>query len=183
MIIRKIEDKDIRDLIAYNSKTYSDRESVEESFNYRFNNNPFSVNTTNESLIVFNTDNSIIGQALMMPSMLGFGGQTSPVLWGMDFFVDKSFRGITGTLLLKKAIEVKNHFGVGLSETALELHLYFGEYIAGYLTKYYRLTSLLGLLKTPFYKKTNHKRSYKFPENLKIRGGRFTRVCDAAEIA
>ena len=183
MIIRNIKEEDLRDLITYNIKTYSDREKIDESFDYRFYNNPFSKDTITESLVVFDNENNIIGQALMMPSKLGFEGQVYPIEWGMDFFVDKSFRGLTGTLLLKKAIEVGNHFGVGLSDTALELHLHFGEHISGYLEKYFRLSSIRGLLKTPFNKKADRIRSYKFPEELKIKGGKFIRVYDPAEIA
>ncbi len=183
MIIRKIEDKDIKDLITYNLKTFSERDNIEKTFNYRFNSNPCNKDSANESLVVLNTDNNIIGQALMMPSKLGYEGQVYPVVWGMDFFVDKSFRGLAGTLLIKKAIEVGNHFGVGLSNTALQVHLYFGEYIAGYLNRYFRLTSLRGLLNTPFNRKPGKIRSYKFPEELKIRGGKFIRVHNPAEIA
>jgi hypothetical protein len=183
MIIRKITEEDLQGLINYNIKTYPDRDKIEESFNYRFYSNPFSKGTTNESLLVSDPENNIIGQALMMHSKLGLKGQEYPIVWGMDFFVDKSFRGLTGTLLLKKAIEVGNHFGVGLSDTALELHLHFGEHIAGYLYKYFRLTSIRGLLKTPFTNKADKTRSYKFPEELKIKGGKFVRVHDPAEIA
>ncbi len=182
MIIRKIKEEDLQDLITYNIKTYSDRDKIEDSFNYRFYDNPYCANTTNESLIVFDSDNNLIGQALMMPSKLGFEGKVYPIVWGMDFFVDKSFRGLTGTLLLKKAIEVENHFGVGLSDTALELHLHFGEHIAGYLNKYFRLGSIRGLLKTPFNRNIDKVRSYKFPEELKIKGGKFIRVYNPAEI-
>ena len=65
MIIRKVKEEDLQDLIAYNIKTYSERDKIDESFNYRFYNNPYCANTTNESLIVFDPDNNIIGQALM----------------------------------------------------------------------------------------------------------------------
>jgi len=181
MVIRKFGDKDIQRLIQYNIKTYSERDKVEESFSYRFDNNPCNGDSTDESLVVEDRDNNIIGQALMMPTKICFGGKVFPAFWGMDFFVDKSFRGITGANLLKKAIEVENHFGVGLSKTALDLHLHFGEYIAGYLKKYVRLSTVLGFLKIIFHKE-EQSRAYKFPEILNIRGGKFTRVHDADEL-
>jgi hypothetical protein len=182
MVIRKIGDKDTRHLIEYNIKTYGERDKIEESFSYRFDNNPCNGDSSNESLVVENEDGQIIGQALMMPTRIGFGGKVFPAYWGMDFFVDKRFRGITGVHLLKKAIAVENHFGVGLSKTALGLHLHFGEYIAGYMKKYIRLSSVLGLCKIILNKEEPSK-SNRFPETLNVSGGRFTRVHDPEELA
>ncbi len=182
MVIRKIGDKDIRNLIDYNIKTYSERDKVEESFAYRFDNNPCNGDSSNESLVVENQDGQFIGQALMMPTKIGFEGKVFPAYWGMDFFVDKSFRGITGVNLLKQAIAVENHFGVGLSKTALGLHLHFGEYIAGYMKKYIRLSSVLGLCKI-ILNKEEHSKANRFPETLNVSGGKFTRVRDPEELA
>ena len=182
MIIRKIEDKDLNDLIQFNSKIYPRRINIEESIKYRFYHNPFITKLSNENIIAKDSNDNIVGQVLMLPSELIYNKVKYPVYWAIDFFVDETSRGYSGFIIAKKAVSVNYHFGVGVSDIALKLHLALGERIAGYLVKYVKFSSLFSILKFIKKNKSGLIKSYVFPESIEIKGGKFIRVYDSKDI-
>jgi len=182
MIIRRIEDQDIKELIEFNIRTYKERDKIGESFKYRYLNSPFKESFKDESLIAINEDNRIVGQALLLPSRLYYKGTEYPVYWGMDYFVEESFRGLSGVVLVKKTIEHENHFGAGLTKISLGVHLATGEKIVGYLRKYIKVRLASLLFPYIFINIKRKVKAPKFPESLNVKMGRFQRVHNSEDI-
>ena len=182
MIIRRIEDKDIEALIDFNIRTYEDRDRIDESFRYRYLNTPYKESFRDESLIALNNDNKIIGQALLLPARLSYKGKEYQIYWGMDYFVEESYRGLSGVMLVKKTIEHENHFGVGLTKVSLGVHLAAGEKIAGYLRKFMKFRFSAVVLPFLYLNFKGDIRSRKFPEKILMKKGRFERVYSPDEI-
>ena len=182
MTVRRIEDTDIKDLIEFNVKTYYDRDKIEESFKYRYLTTPFKESFKDESLIALNKEDKIIGQALLLPSRLTYKGKEYPMYWGMDYFVEQSYRGLSGVVLVKRTVEHENHFGVGLTEVSLAVHLAAGERIAGYMKKYIKLRLTALALPFLFLNFKGIVKSRPFPESLKVKKGKFVRVYNPEEI-
>jgi len=181
-MIRKIENKDIPKLINYNTKTFNDRDKVEESIFYRFNYNPFITNSNCEILIVEDENKNIVGQALLMPTEFFYNGNVYPAYWEMDYVVDESFRGFAGVVLAKEALKVKNHFGMGLTNVSLAMHLAFGTKITGYMTKYLRLNNIFSIFRFLFINKKYKEKTFIFPKFINGIDGKFVRIYNPEEI-
>lgn len=182
MKIRNIEERDIQKLIEFNIKTYQERDKVEESIKYRFFYNPLIENSSREILIAEDLNQDIIGQILLMPSEFYYDENKYPAFWGMDYIVDESKRGSpAGTILAKKATNIQYHFGAGLSDISLSIHLVFKELVVGYMSKYLKLNSFFSLLKFLHHKKKDID-TYTFPEFIITNGYKFKRVHDYSEI-
>ena len=177
MTIRKIDPSDKQSLIDFNKTAFPERDQVEESIKYRLIDNPNAKNGENETLVAENKDQKIVGQMMLMPAKFSYDGMEFPAFWGMDYFVDDLFRGTpAGTILCKKALKSKYHFGLGLSDMSLRIHLAFGEKVIGQLSTYIKL-------KNPFfYFNKFRKKKFSAPHLIRSKKRSFERVTDPAEI-
>ena len=179
IIVRRIRKEDIPKLVKFNTSVYPERNKIEESISYRFLNNPFSRQL--DSYIAHLEDDSIIGQILLMPSQFKYNGEIKYATWGMDYIVYEEYRGsIAGAQLCKKAIKENLHFGIGLSDVSLKMHLIFNEKNIGQMTKYIKVFNILSFatLVTKRFRTIN----YTFPEQIKVGGAYFNRVNKPEEI-
>tara|TARA_B100000963_G_C22623229_1_gene671033 strand:- start:151 stop:1170 length:1020 start_codon:yes stop_codon:yes gene_type:complete len=177
--VRRIKEEDIPKLIKFNRRMYRNRDKIEDSISFRILKNPFSKQIF--SYISYLEDNSIIGQIFLMPTQFKFSGEIKNANWGMDYIVDDEYRGsIAGVQLCKKALKENLHFGIGLSEVSLKIHLIFNEKIISKMTKFIKINNFLSLFQI-ITKRTKHIQ-YTFPE--KINAGRtvFQKVKKAEEI-
>jgi len=182
MKIEKVENNDVKDLISFNSKIFPDKVRMDESIYYRFYDNPFSINFDKMNFVARDIENNIVGQILMMPSELIYKNAINPVYWAMDFYVDEASRGITGFLLARQAISAKNHFGIGLSKIALDLHLALGIKIVGSLIKYYKFSTIFSIFRFLRFKKAEKFKSFFFPETIKAGEDKFIKIYNPKEI-
>jgi hypothetical protein len=181
MSIRKVEDADLDEIVRFNTRLYPKRNKIKESFVYRFYDNPFSKNLINESLIALDSNNNIVGQDLLMPSILLYQGKQYPAFWEMDFIVDERYRGMNGVLLAKKATVVRNLFGVGYSKQSIGLRLAIGEPIIGCLVKYIKICNPFFFLH--YYKIIKKNKTVTdFPETINLKNGNFNRVRNSESI-
>jgi hypothetical protein len=177
--VKRIREEDIPELIKFNRRVYPKRDKIKEPFSYRFLKNPFAQQLY--SYISYLEDDSIIGQILLMPSQFKYNGKIQDATWGMDYIVDEKYRGsFAGVQLCKKAIKENLHFGIGLSDVSLKMHLVFNEKIIGKMTKYIKVFNLLSLvcLLTKRFKTIR----YTFPEHIKVGNTYFNKVNKPEEI-
>ncbi len=178
MTIRKIDPSDIQSLIKFNNEAFPERDRVEESIKYRFIQNPNVVNAESETLIAENENKEIVGQMMLMPSEFKFSENLYAAYWGMDLFVKDLYRGSpAGTILCKKALKSKFHFGLGLSDLSLRIHLAFGEKVIGHLSTYIKFKNPL----LNFFKSKN-KGNIKAPEFIYSNNSKFVKVTNPEEI-
>jgi hypothetical protein len=177
--VSRIKKEDIPELIKFNGRIYPKRDKIEESISFRFLNNPFSQQLY--SYISYLDDNSIIGQILLMPSQFKYNNEIKDATWGMDYVVDEKHRGsIAGVQLCKKALIENLHFGIGLSEVSLKMHLIFNEKIIGKMTKYIKIHNLFSLIN--LITKRIKTIQYTFPEKIKVGSTYFNKVNKTEEI-
>jgi hypothetical protein len=182
MKVRKIQQKDINSFIDFNIISYPARNCVKESIYYRFTENPFNKSSEYEILIAEDEFNNIVGQVLLMPSKFCFKGEILKSFWAMDFIVNESNRGLIGFVLAKNAIKVENHFSLGLTKVALDLHLALGEKIVGYMCKYIKLNFSISLLRFLLKRNRGKAEVFSFPDYLSLNEGKFKRVYSPEEI-
>ena len=177
--VSRIKKEDIPELIKFNGRIYPKRDKIEESISFRFLNNPFS--QLLYTYISYLEDNSIIGQILLMPTQFKYNREIKDATWGMDYIVDEEYRGsIAGVQLCKKALKENLHFGIGLSEVSLKMHLIFNEKIISKMTKFIKINNFLSLFQ--LITKRTKQIQYTFPEKIKAGRTVFQKVKKAEEI-
>ena len=122
--IQKLKSEDINNLLQFNKMIYPQRENLKQRFLWYFIRNPL-INEEKElnSLLCYSKEKNIIGQMLINPIEWSYNEKFKGY-YGVDYFVLKEFRRVSGILLsLKSFKEYKPFFGFSPSPQALEINL------------------------------------------------------------
>jgi hypothetical protein len=181
MKIRNIYKTDIPALIEFNHRMYPNQGNIDELLNFKLNINTYK-KSSSESIIAVTDEDEIIGQILVMPNRFRYRGVDNLAYWSTDFIVDKKHRSsMAGILLPREALKLKNHFGVGVSDATLAIHMRFGEKIIGHLYKYIKILNPLSFIGY-YLPMKERKLKYKDLKNINTKISRFVKVQDPTEI-
>ena len=116
-----------------------------------------------------------------MPVQFKYNNEIKDAAWGMDYVVDEEHRGsIAGVQLCKKALKENLHFGIGLSDVSLKMHLIFNERVIGKMTKFVKIHKVFSLVNRSFKKNTRIQAT--FPEKIQVGNNCFYKVHRPEEI-
>ncbi len=182
MKVVTLKDHDIEAWHSFNKRAYPERGQPEEANQYRFFKNPINSEAYKNVLVAKNNDDEIVGQILLLPTEFHYRGKKHSASWGMDYIVDEAHRGSPlGVILAKKAIRNRFHFGVGLAEMSLKVHLSLREKHIGYFSKYIRFRSIFSpliFIVNLIFKIKDSLHSLVMPDHIKTNHGEFNRLTD-----
>ena len=165
MDLIRYRDSLYQQLIDFNRDMFN-YPDMERYIQFRLFNNPYS-RDENESILAID-DETIFGQALMMPMKYYSSGFEERGVWGVDLIVRPEIRGKgLGYVLSKEAMTLKNLFVFGVTPLSLKIQKAIGLKLIGEHQRFMLMRSFL----TPVLlsvRRGNQPKTYRFPDKVTV---------------